>query len=318
MFIIKVVLTMKKTKIKKSFFVTALVFFSSGLYIPQVSLAASSDLYKTAKKAATEKAIADKAEAQKAKKEAEAKEKEQKEKEKADKEAVKKAAAEKAIVDKAEAQKAKKEAEAKEKEQKEKEKADKEAAKKAATEKAAADKYEISYFFVYKNAGSVLTHYVPSGYMGDIGDIQLKQTRDIKEAYEGKGTSLELVYTPKGQEGWSGLYWLEPANNWGNVPGGFNLKGAKNITFWAKGLKGGEVIKEVKIGGITGKYPDSDTASLKNIALTKEWTKFEIDLKDKKMSHISGGFCVIFDKYSNPEGATVFIDDISYEIKTKK
>ncbi|MDR2398860.1 MAG: hypothetical protein LBD61_00210 [Endomicrobium sp.] len=230
---------MKKTKSKKSFFVTALVlvFLSSGSYVPQVSLAVSDS-------------------------------------------------------DKA--------------------------AKKAAAEKAAADKYEISHFFVYKNAGSVLTHYVPSGYMGDTRDIQLKQTRDIKEAYEGKGTSLELVYTPKGQEGWSGLYWLEPANNWGNVPGGFNLKGAENITFWAKGLKGGEVITEVKIGGITGKYPDSDTASLKNIGLTKEWTKFEIDLRGKKMSHISGGFCVIFDKYNNPEGATVFIDDISYEIKTKK
>ncbi|MDR2437707.1 MAG: hypothetical protein LBD17_06585, partial [Endomicrobium sp.] len=247
---------------------------------------------------------------EKAKKEAKAKEQAQREKEKA----AKKAAKEKAEAEEVALEKAKKEAKAKEQAQREKEKA----AKKAAKEKAEADKYEISHFFVYKNAGSVLTHYIPSGYMGDTRDIQIKQTRDIKEAYEGKGTSLELVYTPRGQEGWSGLYWLEPANNWGNVPGGFNLKGAENITFWARGLKGGEVITEVKIGGITGKYPDSDTASLKNIGLTREWTKFEIDLKDKKMSHIVGGFCVIFDKYNNPEGATVFMDDISYEIKTKK
>jgi hypothetical protein len=216
------------------------------------------------------------------------------------------------------ADKAKKEAEEKEKAQKESEKAEKGVAKKAAKEKSETDKYELSYFYVYKNAGSSLGYYIPSGYMGDTRDIFLKQTRDVKKVYEGKGASLEIVYTPKGQEGWSGLYWLEPANNWGNVQGGFNLKGAVRITFWARGLKGGEVLSEVKVGGIKGKYPDSDIASLKNIGLTTEWEMYEIDLKDKKMSHIAGGFCIILDRYNNPEGATVFIDNIIYEIQTKK
>jgi hypothetical protein len=195
---------------------------------------------------------------------------------------------------------------------------DKATAEKAAKEKAQADKYETSYFYVYKNAGSSLGHYIPSGYMGDARDILLKQTRDVKETHESKGTSLEIVYTPRGSEGWTGLYWLEPANNWGNIKGGFNLKGATKLTFWAKGLIGTEILSEVKIGGITGKYPDSDVISVNNIRLSKEWQMFEIDLRGKKMSRIIGGFCVIFDKHNNPDGATIFIDDIVYEIQTKK
>jgi len=162
---------------------------------------------------------------------------------------------------------------------------------------------------VYKNAGSSLGHYIPSGYMGDARDILLKQTRDVKKTYKGEGTSLEIIYAPRGPEGWSGLYWLEPANNWGGAPCGFNLKGAEKVTFWARGLTGDEVLTEVKIGGIKGKYPDSDTVSLKNVGLSKERQMYGIDLRGKKMSHIVGGFCIIFDKYNNPDGATVYIRD---------
>jgi hypothetical protein len=238
--------------------------------------------------------------------------------ERVEKAAAKKAAKEKEKAEKLATEKAEKEEEQRKKEAQEKEKAEKKAAKKAAKEKEKADKYEISYFYVYKNAGSSLGHYIPSGYMGDARDILLKQTRDVKETYESRGTSLEIVYTPRGSEGWAGLYWLEPANNWGNIQGGFNLKGATKLTFWAKGLTGTEILSEVKIGGITGKYPDSDVISVKNIGLSKEWQMFEVDLKGRKLSHIIGGFCVILGKYNNPDGATIFIDDIVYEIETKK
>jgi hypothetical protein len=362
--IIRVVMTMKKTKSMKALLISGLlsVFFFSISVSPQILFAATTNSLKVAKekaepdkmaiektkkeeeqrnkvgKASVQKVLKKKAEPdkvaiEKAKKEEEQRnkagkvsvqkvpetnktaiekaKKEEEQRNEADKAAAKKAAKEKAKIDKEAIKKAKKEEEQRNKE-------DKLAAKKAAKEKAEADKYEISYFYVYKNAGSSLGHYIPSGYMGDVRDILLKQTRDVKETYENRGTSLEIIYTPRGSEGWAGLYWLEPANNWGSVQGGFNLKGATKLTFWARGLTGTEILSEVKIGGIRGKYPDSDVISVKNIGLTKEWQMFEVDLKGRKLSHIIGGFCVIFDKYNNPDGATIFIDDIVYEIQTEK
>jgi flagellar motor protein MotB len=318
-------MAMKKTKLRKALLVHGFlsVFLFSTFVTPQIILAESRDNAEKAEKEAAKKAVKEKKEAdrlatEKAKKEEKQRKKKSKEKEKAEKEATKKVAKEKEGADRLATEKAKKEEEQKKKESKEKEKAEKEATKKAAKEKEEADKYEISYFYVYKNAGSSLGHYIPSGYMGDAKDILLKQTRDVKETYENIGTSLEIIYTPRGSEGWAGLYWLEPANNWGNIQGGFNLKGATKLTFWAKGLTGTEILSEVKIGGIAGKYPDSDTISVKNIGLSKEWQMFEVDLRGRKLSHIIGGFCVIFDKHNNSDGATIFIDDIVYEIRTEK
>ncbi|MDR2437535.1 MAG: hypothetical protein LBD17_05685 [Endomicrobium sp.] len=302
---------MKKTKFRKALLVHGLlsVFLFSILVAPQTLLAASTNNVNKAEKAASQKAAEERAEADK--EAIEKAKKEEAQRNKAEKAASQKAAKEKAKADKEAIKKAKKE-------EAQRNKAEKAASQKAAKERAEADKYEISYFYVYKNAGSSLGHYIPSGYMGDARDILLKQTKDVKETYENRGTSLEIVYTPRGSEGWAGLYWLEPANNWGNVQGGFNLKGATKLTFWAKGLTGTEILSEVKIGGILGKYPDSDIISVKNIGLSKEWQMFEVDLKGRKLSHIIGGFCVIFDKYNNPDGATIFIDDIVYEIKTEK
>ena len=95
--------------------------------------------------------------------------------------------------------------------------------------------------------------------------------------------------------------------------GGYDLTGAKKLTFWARGAQGGEKIAEFKVGGITGEYPDTDSSSIGPIELTKEWQKYTIDLDGKDLSHIIGGFCFAASKDDNPNGFVIYFDDIIYE-----
>jgi hypothetical protein len=167
-------------------------------------------------------------------------------------------------------------------------------------------------FAVYIDRFNVKNHYVPSGYMGDYGDIAVDDGCKINP--ENGKTCIKITYTAKGSQGagWMGIYWQNPANNWGSQMGGFDLTGYKKLEFWAKGDKGGEVISEFKMGGITGTYPDSDSTSIGPITLTPEWKKYEIDLKGLDLSYISGGLELSASSKDNPQGFVIYLDDIKY------
>ena len=116
----------------------------------------------------------------------------------------------------------------------------------AAEEKAAGPKE----FVIFSDKNAKDNHYIPSGWMGDYGDIKMNdQTADNPH---GGTTSIQFVYSAKKSQtqGWAGVYWQNPANNWGNKKGGFDLTGMTKLTFWARGAKGGEVIQKVIVGGI--------------------------------------------------------------------
>ena len=166
---------------------------------------------------------------------------------------------------------------------------------------------------IYTDAKSPDNHYTPSGWMGDFGDIKFNDT--YMEKPHGGSTSVQIIYTNKATQGarWAGIYWQNPPNNWGMRPGGYDLTGAKKVTFWARGEKGGERIEEFKIGGITGEYADSDVAGIGPVVLTTDWQQFTIDLEGKDLSSISGGFCWATNLDVNPDGATFYLDDIRYE-----
>ena len=168
-------------------------------------------------------------------------------------------------------------------------------------------------FKLYTDGNSPDNHYTPSGWMGDFGDLSLNDKH--LENPHGGSTSVKIVYNGKATQGarWAGIYWQNPPNNWGTRPGGYDLTGAKKLTFWARGDKGGERIEEFKIGGITGEYADSDVAGIGPVVLTTEWQEFTIDLEGKDLSSISGGFCWATNLDVNPEGATFYLDDIRYE-----
>lgn len=153
--------------------------------------------------------------------------------------------------------------------------------------------------------------FYPSGWMGDTGDIKYDPT-STNLPHSGSD-SVRVDYSPKGSKGWSGIYWLYPDNNWGTNPDGRNLKGYSHVTFWARGANGDEKA-EFKVGGVTGKYPDSVTSPVSSgvLILTKDWKSYSIDLNGKDLTHVVGGFCWVTNKDQNPTGSTIYLDDISY------
>ncbi|MFH0913261.1 MAG: hypothetical protein V1884_03140 [Candidatus Omnitrophota bacterium] len=168
-------------------------------------------------------------------------------------------------------------------------------------------------FYVYADRSSMNNHFVPSGWMGDYGDIKYENTSK-EDPYLGD-TCIKVTYSGKATQGahWAGMYWQNPANSWGSVDAGFDLSRATKLTFWARGEKGGERIEEIKIGGIMGEYSDSDTAAIGPVILNSTWKQYTIDLKGKDMSYIIGGFCWTTNVDVNPTGATFYLDEIKYE-----
>lgn len=168
-------------------------------------------------------------------------------------------------------------------------------------------------FYVYADKGVIANHFIPSGFMGDYSDIKV-DTGSTENPYFGK-TCTRVVYVDKATNGarWAGMYWQNPANNWGGIDGGFDLSKAKSVTFWARGEKGGERIEEFKIGGIMGEYSDSDTAGVGPVILEKEWKQYTIDLAGKDLSYVLGGFGWATNLDVNPDGAVFYLDEIKYE-----
>lgn len=158
---------------------------------------------------------------------------------------------------------------------------------------------------VYTDGGGKIP-FIPSGYMGNTGAIKMNDQCTVSP-HSGK-TCIEADYTASSK--WGGVVWQNPANNWGAKPGGYNLTGAKTLSFWARGAKGTEVVTFVF--GLVGKdKPNGDTGTGKlEVHLTKAWKKYTIPLAGKNMSHIITGFAWTLGATGSPE--TFYLDDIRY------
>ncbi|MFC1804792.1 hypothetical protein ACFLZ3_03075 [Candidatus Omnitrophota bacterium] len=168
-------------------------------------------------------------------------------------------------------------------------------------------------FYVFADRGSISNHFIPSGWMGDYGDIKYEgASKD--DPYLGD-SCIKFIYSGEASQGarWVGIYWQNPANNWGAVDAGYDLSQATKLTFWARGEKGGERIEEFKVGGIMGEFSDSDAAGIGPVILNAEWTKYTLDLSGKDLSYIIGGFCWVTNVDVNPEGAVFYLDEIRFE-----
>jgi len=168
-------------------------------------------------------------------------------------------------------------------------------------------------FYVYTDIGMRDNHYSPYGLMGDMSALIIDH--GFKENPHSGKTCIKVTYDPnRGKIGWAGVYWTEPANNWGDKGFGFNLSGAERISFWARGENGGEIINNFIMGGIQGKqYEDSDSRAIGPIELSKEWKQFFIYVEEADLSNIIGGFCFTITKNNNAMGAVFYLDDIVYE-----
>ena len=175
------------------------------------------------------------------------------------------------------------------------------------------EKVGFKVFNVYTDKWDRTNHYVAAGWMGDYNAIKMDDNSK-DNPYSGT-TCIKFTYSGKYRQGagWAGVYWQNPANNWGYTKGGFDLTGATKLTFWARGKEGGEVIDTFKMGGISGEYPDSGSVDIGPITLTKEWKQYTMDLEGLDLSYISGGFCWTTSMLSNSENITFYLDDIKYE-----
>jgi hypothetical protein len=176
-------------------------------------------------------------------------------------------------------------------------------------------KQEAMPFYVYSDRSSAKNHFIPSGWMGDNTPSDIKYEGSSKEDPYLGDSCIKITYSNKKTQGqgWAGIFWRNPANNWGTIDAGYDLSKATSFTFWAKGAKGGERIEEFKAGGIMGEFSDSDSAVIGPVILNKEWTKYTIDLKGRDMSYIIGGFCWSANIDNNPEGAVFYLDEIKFE-----
>jgi hypothetical protein len=163
-------------------------------------------------------------------------------------------------------------------------------------------------FTVYAERGSAHNHYIPSGWMGNVKGIKMDEGWAANSP--GGKTCCRFEYSEP--DGWAGVAWQDYANDWGDLPGGWNLTGAKRLTFWARGENGGErVTFKFGILGSEKKYADSAEGELDNLRLTKKWKRYRIKVTGKDLSRIKTGFAWAL----NGQGQHVifYLADIQFE-----
>jgi hypothetical protein len=174
-------------------------------------------------------------------------------------------------------------------------------------------------FHVYADAADRLTHFIPSGFIGDSADLRVNLA-DSNNPRVG-ASSMRIEYTPRGGQRFAGIYFQCPENNFGTVAGaGFNLTQARRLTFWARASAPGKA--EFKVGGIgrgnpPAPFPDSfgpvETSPIV-VDLGTDWRQFTIDLTGRDLSRVIGGFLFVTNSTSqNSNGLTLFLDEIVFE-----
>jgi len=162
-------------------------------------------------------------------------------------------------------------------------------------------------FSVYQDNNQAKPPFVPTGWMGNAKAMKLDEA--CKTNPHAGQTCLKFEY--QATEGWGGIVWQSPPNDWGDKAGGWDLSGARELTFWVRGETGGEVVSfQLGILGADKKYPDSSNAKLENVSLTTEWKQVRISLAGKNLSRIKTGFVINVASQGKP--LTIYIDDIQY------
>ncbi len=122
-----------------------------------------------------------------------------------------------------------------------------------------------------------------------------------------------------------------PSPNFGTESNaGVDLTGATALTFWARGQQGGEVVdffmggvgwngnnvNDPCVPGFVGPCPapDSTPAVKITVTLSTQWTQYSINLTNKDLHYVLGGFAWGVNGALNPNGAIFFLDDIQYEL----
>lgn len=180
----------------------------------------------------------------------------------------------------------------------------------ASDAEAATIKYQVPRvslpFYVYQDGGDL--PYYASGYMGNY-EVMSVDLNNTEEVYAGE-TAIKIHYGAMGN--WYGLAFVDPANDWGDILGGYNISEAKTFSFWAKS---GDFAVKAKIGfGLIDDnkpFPDTGKKSVE-VALTTEWQKFTLKTKKLDLSCIRSGL-VIFSSGNGFDAHDIYIDEVVFE-----
>ena len=160
-------------------------------------------------------------------------------------------------------------------------------------------------FYVYKDNEDV--PYFPSGYMGNYRGLAVDLNHS-ETVHSGK-TAIEISYNV-GYD-WYGFAMVDPANDWGDILGGYDISGAKTFSFWAKS-DSSNVMATIGFGLIEDNKSYYDTAKKSvEIKLTKTWKKYTIKTKRLDLSCIRSGLVVFSSGTGLPH--KIYIDDVVFE-----
>jgi exo-beta-1,3-glucanase (GH17 family) len=169
---------------------------------------------------------------------------------------------------------------------------------------------------VYTEADSDSNAFQPSGWMGNLKWLGLDKACTVLP-HSGQTCTLVSFKPTSGfySDSWAGIYWQYPINNWGEYPG-YEVTGVRHLSFWVRGDKGGEKV-EFKVGGIAspGKQNKDSFGPVSGgiLTISNTWTYYTIDLKGQDLSSLIGGFCCVFTMANNPNGCTIYLDDVVLE-----
>ncbi len=150
--------------------------------------------------------------------------------------------------------------------------------------------------------------FVPTGWMGNTRALRMDEQCDDRPHSGDHCWRIEY----RANDAWAGIVWQNPPGDWGDRPGGWNLTGAKRLTFMARGGQGGEVVG-FKVGtiGDDKPFPDSAQVGLDDVKLGTEWTRYTIDLTDRDLSRIKSGLVLVIAGQGRP--VVVDLDDVRFE-----
>ena len=175
---------------------------------------------------------------------------------------------------------------------------------------------------------TVSDHFKPTGGMGDAvvaGAVTIGTDATAcsgEPAAATQGACYTITYHPQpivapATATWAGFYWQYPDNNWGALQPVTIAAGAKDVSFYAKGMAGGESVT-FEAGGIINQVstttPFTDGFSITmTFKLTTTWTKYTLPMTGLTYAGgVLGGFAWVASVPSaNP--VTFFLHGIVWE-----
>ena len=143
----------------------------------------------------------------------------------------------------------------------------------------------------------------------------------IKPGIENIGTCVQVTFDNLDKAPhWGGLVVPVKQDYWGKEPdlkAGLDLSKSKRLVFWLKGENGNEQVQIKAAITNSQEYGDSAEIPLATdwLTLTKEWTKYEIEIKDgEQLKRVITPFVIIANEAHNDSGKVViYVDEIYYE-----